>query len=232
MQKKVVKCVIVLLLCLGLFASCEKEEDTITEPPSTLAYDAPTTGTHTNQEGKEVKNPQITIHLADNKDIVVELYPDKAPNTVNNFLALAQDGYFNNKLFHRVIEGFMVQTGGFERKNVQLSPGYSIKGEFNANNFSNDISHKRGAISMARTGNQYSGFDTAGGQFFIVHQDSTFLDGQYAAFGMVIAGMQCVDEIAAAATDAGDFPTKEFRIQSVTADTFGETYAQPEKVSK
>ena len=171
------------------------------------------------------KNPEIIITMENGEEIRVELYPKKAPNTVRNFIELAEDGYYDGLKFHRVIRGFMVQ-GGCPDGTGMGNPGYSIKGEFSANGFDNDLSHKRGVISMARS----SAPDSAGSQFFIVHQDSAHLDGKYAAFGEVVEGMEVVDQIAEVATGARDMPREDQVMESVRVETFGEEYAEAEKV--
>lgn len=147
------------------------------------------------------QNPIVTIEMEDGGKIVAELYPEVAPITVNNFISLAGKGFYDGLIFHRVISGFMIQGG--DPKGVGIGgPGYCIKGEFSANGVKNDLSHKRGVLSMARA----QAMDSAGSQFFIMHQDAPHLDGQYAAFGHVVSGMDAVDEIAAAATDWNDKP--------------------------
>ncbi|MCD8294247.1 MAG: peptidylprolyl isomerase [Clostridia bacterium] len=173
-----------------------------------------------------MKNPQVTIEMEKGGKIVLELYPDKAPNTVNNFIYLVQKGFYNGLIFHRVIEGFMIQ-GGDPQGTGMGGPGYSIRGEFSANRFvGNTIRHERGVISMARAMDP----DSAGSQFFIMHANAGYLDGQYAAFGKVIKGMDVVDKIAATKTNYQDRPLKDQRMKSVTAETFGVTYPAPETV--
>ena len=157
--------------------------------------------------------------------MTLELYPDKAPNTVNNFLSLVNKGYYNGLIFHRVIAGFMIQ-GGDPNGTGTGGPGYHIKGEFSSNGFKqNDVKHVRGVLSMARAQHP----DSAGSQFFVMHADADYLDGQYAAFGKVIEGMETVDAIAETKTDWYDKPYEEQKMKSVTAETFGETYAEPIK---
>lgn len=172
-----------------------------------------------------MRNPQVTITMQDGKKIVVELYPQVAPNTVNNFVSLVNKGFYNGLIFHRVIRGFMIQGGCPEGRGTG-GPKYSIRGEFSQNGFKNDLKHERGVISMARAVNPNS----AGSQFFIMHQDSPHLDGQYAAFGRVIEGMDVVDEIAEQYTDYSDRPYEKQIMQTVTVDTFGETYPEPIKM--
>lgn len=157
------------------------------------------------------------------KQIVVELYPDIAPNTVNNFISLVEEGFYNGLIFHRVIRGFMIQ-GGCPNGTGVGGPGYCIKGEFSQNGFKNNLRHTRGVISMARAMNPNS----AGSQFFIMHDDAPHLDGAYAAFGKVIEGMDVVDEIADQYTDSSDRPFDKQVMESVTVETFGEEYDEPE----
>lgn len=170
-------------------------------------------------------NPIVTFEMENGKTFKAELYPDKAPNTVNNFLSLVNKGYYNGLIFHRVIAGFMIQ-GGDPNGTGTGGPGYHIKGEFAGNGFTqNDIAHVRGVLSMARAQHP----DSAGSQFFVMHADADYLDGQYAAFGKVIEGMETVDSIAETKTDWYDKPYEEQKMKSVTAETFGETYAEPIK---
>lgn len=172
--------------------------------------------------------PVATIEVEDYGTIKVELYYDKAPNTVRNFVSLANKGFYNGLTFHRVIYGFMIQ-GGCPLGTGTGDPGYSIKGEFSGNGFEgNDISHERGVISMARA--SYS-MDTAGSQFFIMHQAASYLDGQYAAFGRVIEGIEVVDEIAGVTTNTSDKPTKDVVIKSVTVETNGIVIEEPETLA-
>ena len=170
-------------------------------------------------------NPIATIEMENGKTIKVELRPDVAPVSVANFISLANKGFYNGLIFHRVIKDFMIQ-GGCPKGNGTGGPGYCIKGEFSANGVNNPIAHERGVISMART----SIPDSAGSQFFIVHADSPHLDGQYAAFGKVIEGMDTVDEIASVRVDYNDKPRQPQVMKSVTVETFGVDYGEPEKV--
>ncbi len=169
--------------------------------------------------------PEVTIEMENGKKIVAELYPDKAPNTVNNFISLVKSGFYDGLTFHRVIEGFMIQ-GGDPAGTGAGGPGYTIKGEFALNGFKqNDIKHSRGVLSMARTMMP----DSAGSQFFIMHKNASHLDGQYAAFGKVKEGMDVVDEIAATKTDYYDKPVKAQIMKKVTCETFGADYPEPKK---
>ena len=158
-----------------------------------------------------MSNPIVTITMEDGRIMRGELYPEKAPNTVNNFISLANKGFYDGLTFHRVIPGFMIQ-GGCPDGTGMGGPGYSIKGEFAANGVKNPLKHKRGVISMARAMNPNS----AGSQFFIMHQNGEFLDGQYAAFGKVVKGMEVVDRIAAVPTDYSDRPRAEQKMKKVT----------------
>ena len=181
----------------------------------------------TEPDYSNVPNPTVTITMETGEEIHLELYPAVAPHTVANFVALAEDGFYDGLIFHRVIAGFMIQ-GGDPNGNGTGGPGYTIKGEFELNGVKNDISHERGVLSMARRGD---GYNTAGSQFFIMHQDSTYLDGQYAAFGRVTdeESMAVVDQIATTKTDANDKPLTEWRIKTITVDTHGVTY-EPAKI--
>lgn len=171
-----------------------------------------------------MSNPLVTIEMEDGGVMKGELYPEIAPNTVNNFIALANSGYYDGLIFHRVIPGFMIQ-GGCPNGNGMGGPGYQIPGEFAANGFVNDLKHTRGVLSMARAMDP----DSAGSQFFIMHEDAPHLDGQYAAFGQVLEGMDVVDKIAATKTGWGDKPLTPQIMQKVTVDTKGETYPAPKK---
>lgn len=170
-----------------------------------------------------MKNPIVTIAMENGSQIKIELYPDVAPNTVNNFISLVKKGFYDGLIFHRVINGFMIQGGDPEGTGMG-GPGYSIKGEFSLNHFDNDLAHTAGVISMARSQMPNS----AGSQFFIMHKDSPHLDGSYAAFGKVIAGMDIVDAIACTDTDYSDKPVVPQIMQTVTVETFGENYPEPE----
>ena len=167
-------------------------------------------------------NPIVTITMESGDTIKIELYPQIAPNTVHNFVSLVNKGYYNGLIFHRVIRGFMIQ-GGCPDGTGMGGPGYSIPGEFNANGFDNNLSHEPGVISMARSGHP----DSAGSQFFLMHETSPHLDGQYAGFGKVTEGMDVINKIAETETGRGDAPVEEQRMQTVTVDTFGVTYEEP-----
>ena len=170
------------------------------------------------------KNPEITITMENGDQIRAELYPEIAPNTVKNFISLVQKGFYDGLIFHRVIQGFMIQ-GGCPQGTGMGGPGYSIKGEFSQNGFKNDLKHSEGVLSMARSMMPNS----AGSQFFIMHKSAPHLDGAYAAFGKVVEGMDIVNKIAETRTDYSDRPLKEQKIKSITVDTFGAEYDEPEK---
>ena len=172
-----------------------------------------------------MSNPIVTFEMENGGVIKAELYPEVAPNTVNNFISLVNKGFYDGVIFHRVIPGFMIQGGDPQGIGVG-GPGYSIRGEFSQNGFANDLVHTRGVLSMARSMMPNS----AGSQFFIMHQDAKHLDGQYAAFGKVTSGMDVVDAIAAVQTDRNDRPLTEQKIASITVDTHGEEYPAPNKL--
>ena len=169
-------------------------------------------------------NPVVTIIMENGDVMKAELYPEVAPNTVNNFISLVKKGYYDGLIFHRVIRGFMIQ-GGCPQGTGMGGPGYSIKGEFSQNGFKNDLKHTEGVLSMARSMMPNS----AGSQFFIMHKDAPHLDGAYAAFGKVTEGMDVVNKIAEERTDYSDRPLKTQKIKSMTVDTFGVDYPEPEK---
>ena len=169
-------------------------------------------------------NPIATITMENGGKIVCELYPEKAPQSVRNFISLANKGFYNGLIFHRVISGFMIQ-GGCPDGTGMGGPGYSIKGEFSQNGFKNDLKHTEGVLSMARSMMP----DSAGSQFFIMHKNSPHLDGSYAAFGKIIEGMDVVNKIAETATDYNDRPLEDQRMKTVTVETFGVDYPEPER---
>ncbi len=195
---------LVLMLVLALMlAGCSKtekaEEAELTDPAS--------------------PHPVVTIEMKDRGTIKVELYPEFAPNTVANFVTLVQEGFYDGLTFHRIIPGFMIQGGDPMGMGIG-GPGYSIKGEFSDNGVQNDLKHTRGVISMARS----SAKDSAGSQFFIMHADADYLDGAYAAFGIVTEGMDVVDQIAVVKTDANDKPVEDVIIERMTVETYGVEY--------
>ncbi|MBQ8281534.1 MAG: peptidylprolyl isomerase [Lachnospiraceae bacterium] len=170
-------------------------------------------------------NPIVTFNIEGFGTVKAELYPETAPNTVNNFISLVSKGYYNGLTFHRIIKGFMIQ-GGDPNGTGTGGPGYGIKGEFAANGFNNTLEHTAGVLSMARSMMP----DSAGSQFFIMHKDAPHLDGQYAAFGKVTEGMDVVDYIASVRTNWNDAPLEKVVMTEVTVDTFGVTYPEPEKM--
>lgn len=171
------------------------------------------------------KNPIVTITMENGDVMKAELYPEVAPNTVNNFISLIKKGYYDSLIFHRVINGFMIQ-GGCPNGTGMGGPGYSIKGEFSQNGFINQLKHTPGVLSMARTMMP----DSAGSQFFIMHKNSPHLDGAYAAFGQVTEGMDIVNKIVETATDYNDRPLTPQKIKSMTVETFDIDYPEPEKM--
>lgn len=173
------------------------------------------------------QNPIVTITMEDGSVMKAELYPEIAPESVNNFISLINKKFYDGLIFHRVISGFMIQ-GGDPLGQGYGGPGYSIKGEFKINGFENPLKHTEGVLSMARNQNP----DSAGSQFFIMHKDSPFLDGQYAAFGKLIEGMEVVNAIASVDTDYNDKPLKPQRMKTVTVDTFGVDYPEPVKLGE
>jgi peptidyl-prolyl cis-trans isomerase B (cyclophilin B) len=194
-------------------------------PNEKVGYDAKAQQLWINQDGKPIRNPIVTIEMDNGGQIAVELYPDKAPNTVANFISLINQQYYDGLIFHRVIPGFMIQ-GGDPKGNGTGGPGYSIKGEFTGNQFNNDLSHERGVISMARAQDPNS----AGSQFFIMAENASSLDGQYAAFGKVVSGMDIVDQIVGSRRDKMDKPMNNQTIRAMTVDTFGQDYGEPVKM--
>ena len=171
-----------------------------------------------------MKNPIVTITMESGAQIEVELYPEVAPNTVNNFVSLVSKGFYDGTIFHRVIPGFMIQGGDPDGTGMG-GPDYCIRGEFTSNGFQNDLAHTRGVISMARTGDPNS----AGSQFFLMTSDSPHLDGEYAAFGKVVKGIEACDDIVNTPRNYKDCPRIPQRMQTVTVETFGEEYPEPEK---
>lgn len=178
------------------------------------------------KRGEEtMANPIVTFEMENGTVMKAELYPKTAPNTVNNFISLVKKGYYDGLTFHRVIQGFMIQ-GGCPDGTGMGGPGYSIRGEFSQNGFPNDLIHEKGVLSMARTMLP----DSAGSQFFIMHENSPHLDGAYAAFGKITEGLDVVDQIAETATDYSDKPLEPQIMKKVTVETFGEEYPEPETV--
>lgn len=210
MKKRLISSILIAIFVLMtslVFVGCNADVDNVDKGEETM------------------KNPVITIEMENGKTIKAELYPEKAPNTVNNFISLASSGFYDGLIFHRVIYGFMIQ-GGDPAGIGTGGPGYCIKGEFALNGFTqNDLKHERGVLSMARA----ASMDSAGSQFFIMHKNASHLDGQYAAFGKVTEGIEVVDEIASVSTDWNDKPKIPQTMKKVTVETFGVEYAQPVK---
>ncbi|MFV2050737.1 peptidylprolyl isomerase [Metabacillus litoralis] len=178
------------------------------------------------QPAQEIEdNPIATITMENNDTIKVELYPNIAPNTVNNFISLAESGFYDGLIFHRVIPGFMIQGGDPEGRGTG-GPGYAIKGEFESNGVDNELNHERGVLSMARSQDP----DSAGSQFFIMVAEATHLDGEYAAFGKVTEGMDAVDKIVNVEKDNQDKPLEDQKIKQITVETFGVEFPEPEKI--
>lgn len=178
-----------------------------------------------NKEIEMSSNPIVTIMMENGDVIKAELYPEIAPQSVYNFISLVKQGFYDGLIFHRVIKGFMIQGGDPEGMGFG-GPGYHIKGEFAMNGFANDLKHTEGVLSMARSQHP----DSAGSQFFIMHKNSPHLDGSYAAFGKVTEGMDAVNRIAETETDYQDRPRTEQRMKTVTVETFGVEYPEPEKL--
>jgi peptidyl-prolyl cis-trans isomerase B (cyclophilin B) len=197
--------------------------ETATPSPSPSPSPEPT------PEGPELldsdQHPEVTLEISNGKNVVIELYPEVAPNSVSNFVSLVKQGFYDGLIFHRVIPGFMVQGGDPEGTGMG-GPGYSIAGEFNSNGFENELKHKRGVLSMARSGDPNS----AGSQFFIMVEDAPHLDGDYAAFGQVIEGIETVDEIVNQKTGANDRPVEPLSITKATVNLKELTINEPEKV--
>ena len=226
------------LLLIGALG-CNLRTDKTEAEPEMPASEAPAAeitepakeSTSKPEEETTMKNPIATITMQDGSVMKLELYPDMAPNTVKNFISLANAGFYDGLTFHRIYAGFMIQ-GGDPLGNGSGDPGYSIKGEFTANGVNNTLSHKRGVISMARAQDP----DSAGSQFFIMHADGDFLDGQYAAFGMLIEGFDTLDAVATTPTTYNPYtgeksvPLDPVVIASIRVDTFGVDYGEPEKI--
>jgi len=211
--------IFMLLSLILMTASCKspiKKEDTSSSSQDIKKFQ---------QSIKGKKNPIATIEMEDGSKIKIELYPQIAPNTVKNFVSLASKGFYDGKIFHRVIPGFMIQGGSPDGSGAG-GPGYAVKGEFTENGFKNDLKHTRGILSMARRNTPNS----AGSQFFIMTADSPNLDGKYASFGKVLEGMEEVDKIVSTQRNSADKPLKEQKMKKVTVETFGVNYGEPEKI--
>lgn len=224
-MKKIInfKSISLLLIILGisLLAACNNEQvEESAEPQEQTETEEPTTF-----EGENEEAPIVTMEMENNQEVIIELYPQVAPNTVDNFISLVQNGFYDGLIFHRVIPGFMIQ-GGDPEGTGSGGPGYSIKGEFESNDYSNELEHNRGVLSMARSQSP----DSAGSQFFIIHEDSPHLDGDYAGFGQVIEGMDVIDDIAEVPTNNQDCPDEEQKIKSMTVELDGYEFNEPEKI--
>lgn len=216
-MKKTHSLIVLMLVGLALLVGCsQKKEDSKPDPSSQTPADT--------QSFSKESNPIVSIEMENGDLIQIELYPDIAPNTVNNFIKLINESFYDGLIFHRVIPGFMIQ-GGDPNGTGTGGPGYSIKGEFSQNKFDNPLKHTRGVISMARS----KGPDTAGSQFFIVTEDAPHLDGSYAGFGKVVEGMDAVDRIVNVERNQDDRPIdgQEQVIKHITVDTKGQTYTNP-----
>lgn len=208
-----------LMLCtLFVFAACQSDEE---EEDTSKKEEAGDTTTYEETD----KEPIVTITMEDGREIKAELYPNIAQNTVNNFIELIEDGFYDGVIFHRVIPGFMIQSGDPEGTGMG-DPGYSIKGEFESNGIENDLKHEEGVLSMARREDP----DSAGSQFFIMTGEADYLDGDYAAFGEVIEGMDVVEEIADVARDSNDMPKEDLVIEKVSVELEGYDAKAPEKI--
>jgi len=234
MRKRIIKAIVTAAIAVALFVGIvaliynATNDTTATGAAATAAADETAAANETASADETAQNsdyardddPVATITMADGGVITVELYPAAAPNTVANFIELANSGYYDGLTFHRVISGFMIQ-GGDPDGDGTGGPGYAIAGEFSENGVDNGLTHTRGVISMARSS---TGYDTAGSQFFIMHADGTYLDGQYAAFGEVTSGMDVVDEIASVEVDGNNKPLTDVVFESIRVDTKGVEY--------
>ncbi len=212
------------MIFILFIAACSSDSDSDAEKEKQETADQ-ATEEDSGQAAYEQDSPIATITMEDGDQIQIELYPYIAPNTVDNFINLAEDGFYDGLIFHRVIPGFMIQ-GGDPDGNGTGGPGYAIKGEFSSNGFENDLNHHRGVISMARSADP----DSAGSQFFIMVEDSPHLNGDYAAFGQVTDGMDVVDDIVSQETGENDKPVEDQRIEKVEVDTKGQEFSEPEVV--
>lgn len=213
LRRKSLVVVFMLTLILTILSACGNKEST---------DDAENVGTNTDYASEVTENPIVTITMETDEKIIIELEPKIAPNTVANFISLVEDGFYDGLIFHRVIPGFMIQGGDPDGTGMG-GPDYSIKGEFSSNGFENAMTHEPGVLSMARTNEP----DSAGSQFFIMVEQATHLDGDYAAFGKVIEGMDVVEKIVAVERDGGDKPLEDQVMKKVEVDTKGFDYPKP-----
>lgn len=227
MKKKTMLALLSLFLFIFIVSGCGSQiEEEAEQQEAEIESDTGTNEGDNDNLNKE-ENPVVTITMENDDQIAVELYPDIAPNTVNNFISLVEDGFYDETIFHRVIPDFMIQGGDPDGTGTG-GPGYSIKGEFSSNGFSNDLKHTRGVISMARSQDP----DSAGSQFFIMVSDSPHLDGDYAAFGEVIEGMETVDDIVSVERDDHDKPLEDQVMKKIEVDTKGFEYDDPKIIEK
>lgn len=227
MKKKTMLALLSLFLFIFIVSGCGSQiEEEAEQLEAEIESDTGTNEGDNDNLNKE-ENPVVTITMENDDQIAVELYPDIAPNTVNNFISLVEDGFYDETIFHRVIPDFMIQGGDPDGTGTG-GPGYSIKGEFSSNGFSNDLKHTRGVISMARSQDP----DSAGSQFFIMVSDSPHLDGDYAAFGEVIEGMETVDDIVSVERDDHDKPLEDQVMKKIEVDTKGFEYDDPKIIEK
>ena len=226
---RIIACVLIAVLGITVFSACKKKEN---KESADLNFEE-----IYNEEIKKFAdndNPVAVIVMKDGSVIAFEMYPALADNTVRNFISLANKGFYDGVIFHRVIENFMIQTGDPQGTGFG-GPGYRIVGEFSNNGYNNTLSHTDGVVSMAREGNRYNpeaAYNTAGSQFFICSASPTYLDGDYAAFGKVIDGMDVVYKIGSVETDANDKPVKDQVMAYVRVDTHGVAYAEPETIAE
>jgi peptidyl-prolyl cis-trans isomerase B (cyclophilin B) len=230
-NKRIVKLFLMSIVTMGIFlggcSSKTTEDPTNSNTPKNNTTSSEKQMPSATEKGVNDKNPVATIEMENGKLVKVELFPEIAPNTVRNFINLANSKFYDGLLFHRVIPGFMIQ-GGDPKGNGTGGTDYTIFGEFKSNGFENPVKHTRGVISMARSKDKNS----AGSQFFIMHEDYPSLDGEYAAFGNVIEGMETIDEIAQTETGANDKPVKDIKIKSINVESFGVNYKEVEKYKK
>jgi len=231
MFKKKYFIALISILMVLMMGGCKAQTSSTSSTSSSEVKNTPAVVTPSTDTTKNTVKPIVTIEMEDGAKIKIELNPQVAPNTVNNFISLVKKGFYNGLIFHRVVPGFMIQ-GGDPQGTGMGGPGYSIKGEFSGNGVNNTLKHARGVISMARSQDMNSG----GSQFFIMVKDSSFLDGQYASFGQVIDGMDEVDKIVATPSDNseqggnGGKPLKDQKVKTVTVDTLGGNFDEPLKV--
>ena len=214
---------LIFVLAFMLFGCAAQPEEEAVDEEEQTEMNGEAENEASQKEPSNENNPVVTMTMENGGAVLIELYPEVAPNTVNNFISLVEEGFYDGLIFHRVIPGFMIQGGDPEGTGMG-GPGYSIKGEFDSNDFENDLEHDRGVISMARSQDP----DSAGSQFFIMTDPSPHLDGDYAAFGKVMDGMDVVDEIVAAERDNADKPVEDQTIESMTIELNGYEAEEPE----